>query len=131
DEVSMSNFIAEVLRDAGYEARVFNDGATALDHLQTTNEPIALLLVDQKLPNVRGLEIVAAARPQKPGLPIAVLTGYADRADQERLAQLGVTRVLAKPFGIDALLALTRELTERAATPSTATTQTRGEAVAQ
>jgi PAS domain S-box-containing protein len=131
DEVSMSNFIAEVLRDAGYEARVFNDGATALDHLHTTNEPIALLLVDQKLPNVGGLEIVSAARRQSPGLPIAVLTGYADRADQERLAQLGVTRVLAKPFGIDALLALTRELTERAATPSTATTQTRGEAVAQ
>ena len=39
------------------------------------------------------------------------MTGYADRADQDRMAEAGITRVLSKPFKIDALLALARELT--------------------
>jgi PAS domain S-box-containing protein len=115
DEVSMSNFIGEVLRDAGYQVRVFNDGAAALDHLQSVRDPIALLLIDQALPLVAGPDITAAARRLHHNVPIVALTGYADRADQDRIPEAGITHVLTKPFPIDALLALARELTTPAA----------------
>ena len=111
DEVSMSNFIGEVLRDAGYDAVVLNDGAAALDYIESHVHEIALILTDHSLSHLTGFDIADAVRRLRHDLPVVVLTGYADRADGERLER-AVARVLPKPFKIDALLALVRELTE-------------------
>jgi CheY-like chemotaxis protein len=74
-------------------------------------DPIALLLIDQSLPLVAGPDITAVARRLNPDVPNVALTGYADRADQGRITEAGITHVLTKPFPIDALLALARKLT--------------------
>ena len=109
DEVSVGNFIGEVLRNSGYEVAIFNDSGAALSYVAETDDDIALVMTDQAMPQVTGLEIAEAAKSRQPALPVVIVTGYADKADNTRMKQLGVEQLLEKPFRIEALLKAVRE----------------------
>ena len=104
DEVSVGNFIGEVLRNAGYQTLVFNDSAAAFDYIGAQHRELALILTDQSMPQVSGLELVELARSVANPPPVVIITGYADKADKARTAELGVGQVLSKPFRIEDLL---------------------------
>jgi PAS domain S-box-containing protein len=104
DELSVANFVAEVLRNAGYDVLVFNDSPAARTYVKSHAPHIGLVLTDQAMPQVTGLDIAATAQAIEPPVPVVILTGFADRADSSRLSQLGVAQLLEKPFRIDVLL---------------------------
>ncbi len=110
DEVSVGNFIGEVLRNAGYEAVVYNDAAAAIDHLTRRASEISLVLTDFAMPQFTGLDVAEAAGALDTRIPVVIVTGFADRTDKARMARLGVSRLLTKPFRIEALLGVVREL---------------------
>jgi len=68
----------------------------------------ALVLLDLRLPDMHGLEVVERLRndPTTSGLPIAVISGGAEPEVIERLRAAGVTEVMMKPFDVTRLLAL-------------------------
>ncbi len=104
DEVSVGNFIGEVLRNAGFQTLVFHDSALAFEHLRAHHSEVALVLTDQSMPQVSGLELAELARSLPNGPPVVIITGYADKADKGRIEELGVRRLLSKPFRIEHLL---------------------------
>jgi PAS domain S-box-containing protein len=104
DELSVANFVSEVLRSAGYDVRVFNDSDAARAHIRRHPEQISLVLTDQSMPQVTGFEIAEAARQSDPAVPVVILTGLADNIDAGKLAQQGVAQLIPKPFRIEALL---------------------------
>jgi PAS domain S-box-containing protein len=104
DELSVANFISEVLRNAGYDVLVFHDSTAARNHIKSAAPHIGLILTDQAMPQVSGLDIAALAMTLEPPPPVVILTGFADRADNAKLAQLGVAQLLEKPFRIEVLL---------------------------
>ena len=109
DEVSVGNFIGEVLRDAGYQVVVYHDSSVALDHLGERSADIALVLTDQSMPQVSGLELAELARSLPNAPPVVIITGYADKADKGRIAELGIGQVLSKPFRVEDLLEAVRK----------------------
>ena len=115
DEVSVGNFIGEVLRNAGYQTLVFNDSVAAFDHIGAHHEELALILTDQSMPQVSGLELAELARSVSKPPPVIIITGYADKADKARITDLGVAQVLSKPFRIEDLLEAVRQNVRRSA----------------
>jgi two-component system cell cycle sensor histidine kinase/response regulator CckA len=113
DEVSVGNFIGEVLRNAGYQTLVFNDSAAAFEHIGSHHRDIALILTDQSMPHVSGLELAELARSMKDPPPVVIITGYADKADRGRIDDLGVAQLLSKPFRIEDLLQAVRDNARR------------------
>ncbi len=113
DEVSVANFISQVLGNAGYEVVTFNDSNAARSHIIQSAAEIALVLTDQSMPQVTGIEIAETAREQQPGLPVVIITGYADKSDAGKLNQLGVAHQLDKPFRIEVLLKVVRDNVRR------------------
>ncbi len=113
DEVSVGNFIGEVLRNAGYQTLVFNDSVAAFDHIGAHHKELALILTDQSMPQVSGLELAELARSVSKPPPVVIITGYADKADKARIADLGVAQVLSKPFRIEDLLEAVRQNVRR------------------
>jgi PAS domain S-box-containing protein len=111
DEVSVSNFIGEVLRDHGYEVVIFNESPMAMRYLETHIDEIAMILTDQMMPLMTGLELSARVKELRPALPIILITAFAANRDSRRMAEIGVDRFLAKPFRIDELLSAIRQLT--------------------
>ena len=113
DEVSVANFIGEVLRDKGFPAVVFSESPQALDYLADNLDNVALLLTDGSMPLISGIDLVEYVRAQKPEIPVIFITGYAQAIDQTALARLEVNTFLQKPFSIDEMLEAVTEHTRQ------------------
>ena len=93
DDPAIRDYIAEYLRDIGYEVTEARDGESGLAALDRF-EP-DLLIIDVRLPGLNGGEVGKRARARLPKAPIVFITGYADRVQEaEALGAL----ILRKPF---------------------------------
>ncbi len=104
DEVSVANFIAEVLRDKGYPTVVFTDSPQAMTYLQNNMEQIALLVTDGAMPLITGVELAEFAKSRSPDLPIIFITAYTKTHSAQALKKIGVDHYLQKPFSIEEML---------------------------
>jgi CheY-like chemotaxis protein len=94
DDEDVRTMSAGALRDLGYRVFEASSGADAIAVLQ--KRPVDLLFSDIVMPGMTGLELSKEARKIRPGLPVLLTTGYADRFERgEPDAQL---QVLTKPF---------------------------------
>jgi CheY-like chemotaxis protein len=85
----------------GLEVASAGSGEQALALLARAEESFAAVLLDLSMPGMGGLEVLSRLRALHPGLPVLVMSGYADRLPAE--APDGVTTFLRKPFSLDAL----------------------------
>ncbi len=110
DEVSVGNFIGEVLRDAGYEVALFHESPRALRHLQSNVQDVAVLITDQNMPLMDGQELAEQAKGLRGDLPVVLITGFATSFQSKQWRQLGMDGFLTKPFRIDELLDMVASL---------------------
>jgi signal transduction histidine kinase/CheY-like chemotaxis protein len=106
DDRLVRRFMSESLRSLGYEVRDTDNGVDALLLLDARR--VDLLLADFAMPGMNGAELAKAAQIKQPGLPVLIVSGYADSAAVE--AALGTARQLRKPFDMAELGAAVAEL---------------------
>lgn len=94
DEPGVRTFMAQTLRDAGYNTLEAEDAGTALRLLQ--NEDPDLLLTDYSMPGMTGLELAERARAKTKSLRVLIVSGYADADALE--ASEARPALLRKPF---------------------------------
>lgn len=104
DVVSVASFIGELLRVRGLDAVVFSDSHAALNHLQDPASDVSMLITDQAMPGLTGLDLIAAARGMQPDLPTILITAYSSEAHRQRMQQLDVNALITKPFRAAELL---------------------------
>ncbi|WP_044245183.1 protein kinase domain-containing protein [Chondromyces apiculatus] len=106
--------VSTILENALPRAQIVSvgDGLTAIAAIQ--EHPPALAIIDLNLPDMNGIELTTAIRslPSGGGFPIIVITGTGSAADWQRLAALGASAFLVKPFDAEQLVALARRLLE-------------------
>jgi CheY-like chemotaxis protein len=101
DDPAVRRAISEALRDEGYEVVEAGDAAAVLREL--AKGAFDLVLLDYVIPGARGDEIARTIERTWPGIPIALMTGYADFLS---LTGKGDGRpVIAKPISHDDLAA--------------------------
>ncbi|SFL14487.1 FAD-dependent oxidoreductase [Geodermatophilus ruber] len=85
-----------------YRVLTASSGGQALDllrRLRLREEPVALLLVDQRMPGTCGVELLSASRPLHPEARRVLLTAYADtEAAIAAINDAGVQHYLRKPW---------------------------------
>ena len=84
---------AAVLEDLGHRVVEAASGAAALQALADGLVP-DLLITDQAMPSMTGLQLIAEVRRRHPGLPVLLATGYAHLPRDAR----GAPPRLAKPY---------------------------------
>jgi len=112
DDVSVSKYLAEVLRDGGYDVRVFNDSSAALGYLEDNVNQLSVVVTDQIMPQVSGLQLSRRAKELRPDLPIILITGYTHTSDLMQVQELGLESCMKKPFRMDDLLLELRKVTQ-------------------
>ena len=110
DEISVANFIGELLRDKGYPTVVLTESPKAISYLQDNIDDVALLLTDGSMPLVTGVELAEFAKSRNPDLPIVFITAYSKAHSIRALKKIGIDRYLQKPFSIDELLTIVSTL---------------------
>jgi CheY-like chemotaxis protein len=103
DEPALTAIGQRMLERLGFQATVASSGEEALARLQADPEGYALVLTDQTMPGLTGLDLVAALRPLSPHVPVIVMTGFLGDLAFDTLTELRVGEVLAKPFTVEEL----------------------------
>lgn len=100
-----------ILDKAGFEVETFNNGQDGITRLEQVRPN--LLLVDLKMPELNGLQVIERVRAIDPDIVIAVLTGYATIASAVEAMKAGAYDFLPKPFTPDELRLLVNRGLER------------------
>jgi len=112
--------LREALREkaVSFQVSVVEDGDQALAFLRREGEYAHtsrpdLILLDLNLPKTDGRVVLQALRatPEWKSIPIMILTGVLQDADQQQAAALEVERFLRKPVDLQEYLALADDLT--------------------
>jgi len=100
--------VAAMLRQAGHQTVVVQNGREALDAL--AREPFDVVLMDVQMPEMSGLEATAALRERERALPgsrrtpVVALTAHAMGGDREECLAAGMDDYLSKPVTLEALV---------------------------
>jgi len=105
DELSVGRFMQDLLTQWGLEVALFESAGKALDAL-AAGEAFDLVITDQTMPGMTGIELARAARALRPGLPIVLYTGYGEGVARAEIDTAGVAGLARKPIEPSELLAL-------------------------
>jgi len=98
DEPQLVSLWSEMLGQLGYEVTAFCDSEEALQSYKTQPEAFDLVLLDQTMPNMTGLELAENILQIRPELPIIMATGFSEAATAERSQELGIAEFVYKPI---------------------------------
>ncbi|GBF75886.1 response regulator [Paenibacillus sp. 598K] len=101
DQAMIRILLVEVFVSCGLEVYEAGDGEGAIR--QFALQPVDLVLMDLKMPEMNGIEALVQLRRLKPDLIAVMISAYGEPEDVETAEQLGVTRFFDKPFDIDEL----------------------------
>ena len=108
DEVAVNNNIRKILSKKGYLVDQAVNKTEALEKIQ--DHEYRLVLLDLKIPEVNGLELLKAIRDQRPDTQVIIITGYASIETAVESSRMGAIAYLPKPFTPDEI----RDATEMA-----------------
>ncbi len=116
DEAPILNVIERLAARAGYDVVSCTSGPDALRALM--RRPADLAMVDLRMPDVNGLDLLRQIRAAVPSCEVILMTGYAAVDSAVEAIKLGAREYLTKPFDLDRLRRLLGdirdELTRRA-----------------
>jgi two-component system cell cycle sensor histidine kinase/response regulator CckA len=92
DEEAVRQLVRRILEGRGYKVLLARHGGEALELIHQTDLPIHLLLTDAVMPVLSGPELLRRAIALRPGMKLAIMSGYTDRP-----AVTGVP-FIGKPF---------------------------------
>lgn len=102
DEEKFAEMLQELLHHHGYEAEYCLQPKEALERIQ--QKEFALVITDYKMPEMDGAQFLEAARELNPDLPVIMVSGLMNMSELIKVANIGVTLVLEKPFRTEDLL---------------------------
>lgn len=110
DEQEVLDMLQNMLEDEGYEVDVAVDGETGMDLMKLSPD---LVLLDIKLPNLNGYQVLELIRNQSE-VPVIMLTGIVEPVSVYHSVNLGADDYVLKPFSLRILSARIKNKLRRA-----------------
>jgi len=96
DEVGVTRLCKRFLTRAGYDVITANHPQEGLNYLQ--NQPISLLLVDIRMPEMDGFQLLKLARQFQDDVAVVIMTGYGTVETAVESLHRGADGMILKPF---------------------------------
>lgn len=113
DEVAVNNNVRKILKKKGYRVDQATSKAEALEKI--VQRDYRLVLLDLKMPGVKGLELLEAIRNVQPQARVIIITGYASIETAVQTARMGAVDYIPKPFTPDEIRSATENAIRLAA----------------
>ncbi len=113
DNLVNQQIASELLQSEGALVTLTNDGQEALDAIVNAEIPFHVVLMDMQMPVMDGLSATRAIRQQFDAttLPIVAMTANAMDADRQACLEAGMNDHVGKPFNINSLIQVLRNVT--------------------
>lgn len=110
DELLILHTIGQVLEEFGYSVVRKDSAEAALAFLQEGDARVDLIMTDQIMPEMSGLELIEKVQKLYPGIPTILCTGYSARVDEKLALASGCSAFLTKPMDLPLLSAKVAKL---------------------
>ena len=115
DDKSFLQRLARAMEGRGFTVTTAESVADGLTQLETTSPAFAV--VDMRLEDGNGLEVISALKRRRPDARAIILTGYGNIATAVNAVKLGAVDYLSKPVDADDVVAALLALEGRKAEP--------------
>lgn len=113
DDPHIANGIRFNLEVEGYYVSAVGDGPSALELFRSQPEAIDLIILDLMLPGMSGYAVCEEVRASGSSVPILMLSARTLTEDRVRGFNAGTDLYLQKPFELEELLSIVRNLLSR------------------
>lgn len=113
DEQHLAIGIKFNLEREGYQTTVRDDGPSALAFIDENPQAVDLVVLDLMLPGMSGYAVCESLRDRGHEMPVLMLSARTLTEDRIRGLDVGADQYLQKPFDLDELLAMVRNLLQR------------------
>lgn len=96
DNETMLFTLLEILTENGYLCTTVNNGAKAIEEVKKSY--FSLVILDYKLPDFNGLQILSELKSIKPKIPVIMLTAYSEIKMAVEAVKKGAEDFITKPF---------------------------------
>ena len=104
DNQEYAENVAEILSETGAEVSVAAEGRAALEQMK--HERFDVVITDMKMPGLSGADLLRLVRDLDPGVPVVLLSAYAQDLQIEEAKRYGLLAFLNKPTGTRRLIEL-------------------------
>jgi DNA-binding response OmpR family regulator len=104
DDPEIQKMLSEILTDKGYSVKCVGTGKGAI--AESFRELYNLALIDIRLPDMEGTEILSKLRSTEPPLIKIIITGNATLDNSIKAANKGVDGYIVKPFDPEKLISM-------------------------
>ncbi len=113
DEEDILTTSRMMLTHLGYKVTQCNNPATALVKLKTGEWHCDLVITDQTMPFLTGLELIQELKKIYPELPVILSSGYSDKINEERVRKVGAAGLLMKPVELRDFAVIIRRIIDQ------------------
>jgi PAS domain S-box-containing protein len=100
DEEILVAMNRNLLEGLGYEVTTANGSLEALGIFQAQPDKFDLVITDQTMPHMDGLQLSWEFRQIRPNIPIIICTGFNEKVSQETVEAAGIDALLMKPVNL-------------------------------
>jgi len=111
DEATQRELVCGYLKKQGFEVFSAPSAERALELFR--REPVELILTDQRMPNLSGLDLLKAAQAINPETSVIVMTAYGNIESAVAAMKAGAADYLTKPLHLEELLQKIQRIRER------------------
>lgn len=111
DEAIVRTACERTLIPEGYDVRVAANGMDGITFME--KEPFSLVLLDLKMPDMDGIEVLNKINTTWPDTKVIMVTGYSTVDTAVQALRLGAYNFIEKPFTPDILLGAVTEVFEK------------------
>lgn len=104
DEEIVVHGVRRALERQGFRVTTVRDPERARALIEADPNGYDLLISDQTMPRLTGIELVKQIKAIRPDLPSILMTGFSEKASPELAAAAGARAFLPKPFSVSELL---------------------------
>ncbi len=98
DEAGLASVGKQLLESLGYSVVAETGSINALEAFRARPDQFDLLITDNTMPQMTGLELIKNIREIRPTLPAILCTGYTEGISEEKVKALGIEEFLMKPL---------------------------------
>ena len=97
DEEMLVNITKEMLKKLGYQVVAQASSLEALKIFHDQPEKFDLVITDQTMPQMTGMQLAQEVKQIRPDIPIILCTGYSEKVSLENMKAAGINDLLMKP----------------------------------
>lgn len=116
DEAGMRDILVSILKSAGHSLLQVEDGKQAIDTARKEKPDLAIL--DMRVPDMDGLEVLSELKTTDPSLPCIMLSGFGDAETAAAAIKKGAFDYISKPFKVGEVLEIINKALAAKSKPS-------------